>query len=208
MLGQLNRASKATKQRQRPQFPFKLRGILLIITVLLCSYTLSQAVSIYGYNQLNHVSCKASTILVMGAAQYNGVPSPAFQRRLDKALELYNNGCGSSFIVTGGAQVGDNYSEGLAGAAYLYSKGVPRSALLSETKSTTSYENLVFSLDLLQGREITIVTDDLHAHRTKYLAKKLGYIPEVVGAFTPYGRLMYGFKEFIKLTAYHLGIVR
>ena len=52
----------------------------------------------------------------MGAAQYDGVPSPAFRQRLDRALELYETGCASRLVVTGGKQDGDRYTEGASGA--------------------------------------------------------------------------------------------
>ncbi len=206
MLGQLSPVSRAIKQQiNRPIHYWKY---VFAVLLALLTFGLLEAASILLYPQLSKLSCTADTILVMGAAQYNGVPSPAFQRRLDKALELYKQGCGSSILVTGGSQIGDNYSEGLTGAAYLYSYGVPISALLSETKSSTSVENLEFSKSLIPEGKITIVTDDLHAYRSWYLAKHLGYSAEVVGVFVPYQRWLYGLKELIKITAYQLGFIQ
>lgn len=207
MLGQLNPALRETKQtlKARPSLWLQALVLLLIAITTLAIYDAS---TIVFYPQMNKLSCQADTILVMGAAQYNGVPSPAFQRRLDKALDLYKQGCGSSLIVTGGAQVGDNYSEGITGAAYLYGFGVPKKDLLSETKSTTSYENLAFSKALSGERNLTIVTDDLHAYRTSYLAKRLGYSSELATVHAPYRRWSYGFSEFMKITAHRFGLIR
>ncbi|MCA9838149.1 MAG: YdcF family protein [Trueperaceae bacterium] len=180
----------------------------MAVLAALVLFVLYEAGAILLFPQVSKLTCKADTILVMGAAQYNGVPSPAFQRRLDKALDLYNQGCGKNIVVTGGSQVGDNYSEGLTGAAYLYGAGVPISALTSETRSTTSLENLEFSKSFIPEQTVTIVTDDLHAYRTWYLAKHLGYSAEVVGVFAPYGRWIYGIKELVKITVYHLGFFK
>lgn len=203
MLGQLNLASRAI--RHSVNQPRRYRNVSFAVLFSLLTFGIVEAASIILFPKLSQLNCHADTILVMGAAQYNGVPSPAFKRRLDKALELYKQGCGSSIVVTGGSQVGDNYSEGLTGAAYLYGFGVPISALASETKSRTSLQNLEYSKSLLEGNKVTIVTDDLHAYRTWYLAKRLGYSAEVVGVFAPYQRWVYGFKELIKLMVYQLG---
>jgi predicted esterase len=95
---------------------------------------LNAAVSIWSYPVRAQSVCQADTLLVMGAAQYNGVPSPVFKRRLDTALELYGSGCADSILVTGGRQQGDAYSEGEAGARYLLEQGVPKDALLGDAQ--------------------------------------------------------------------------
>ena len=61
----------------------------------------------------------------MGAAQYDGTPSPVFARRLDRALELYRAGCAPRILVTGGKQPGDRFTEGGTGVRYLAARGVP-----------------------------------------------------------------------------------
>ena len=142
-------------------------------------------------------SCRAGTLLVMGAAQYNGAPSPAFQRRLDKASELYDADCASRIIVTGGQREGDVYSEGGVGVSYLEAQGVPAAALLSETTSRTSYENLLNSRELVPDKQLTIVTDDLHAYRTNYLAGRLGYEAELEPVYAPYERFGYTLSELL-----------
>ena len=167
--------------------------------------------------------CPVDTLLVMGAAQYNGTPSPAFKRRLDGALELYQSGCAPRVVVTGGKREGDRTTEGESGARYLQAQGVPEAALASETKSRTSFENLQFSLPLLRGdtgsqdtgsqsagsrNKILIVTDDMHAYRSYWLAQHLGLDASVAPVKTHGSGLRYALRELTALTAYRLGWLR
>lgn len=181
-----------------------LWGLPLLVGLL----TLSDAAGIWLYPQRAQLSCRAETALVMGAAQYDGVPSPAFRRRLDRALELYRSGCAARIVVTGGKRVDDRFSEGEAGARYLRERGVPEGAVASETASTTSFENLAFSRGLVASERLTVVTDDLHAYRTRWLAERLGYTAELAPVRVTAGRLGYALRELVILSAYQLGIVR
>ena len=152
--------------------------------------------------------CPAQALLVMGAAQYDGRPSPVLQHRLDKAYELYREGCAARIVVSGGKQAGDRSSEGDAGVRYLVSKGVPAAALRAEPRATTSLENISFSMDLLGGRDVVIVTDDLHAFRTARLAKHLGLSARLATVPVRQGRAAYALREVSILTAYRLGVLR
>lgn len=205
MLGQLSPAYPGTKVQKRNSQGARL---WLLIPLVLGLFVLRDGVGILLYAQEAQLTCQADTVLVMGAAQYNGVPSPAFQRRLDKALDLYRQGCAEHVVVTGGKRAGDVYTEGTSGARYLASKGVPEAALKSETTSTTSYQNLVNVQPLIKGRALTIVTDDLHAYRTRWLAERLGYRPEVAPVETHLNRSSYLLRELVILTAYHVGVIR
>lgn len=114
-------------------------------------------------------------LVVLGAAQYAGRPSPAFQRRLEHALTLYRAGGVQRIVVTGGRRPGDPHSEGEVGATFLKRSGVPASALLSETRSRTTIENLRNARAFLApGTPVTLVTDEAHAPRALALARALG----------------------------------
>jgi vancomycin permeability regulator SanA len=217
MLGPLNLGYLRTKEEPRvrgklvlPQsWLSRVLTLLTLMTVVASLLVAKDVIGIWSYTFNNTATtCTAQTVLVMGAAQYDGRPSPAFQRRLDKAHDLYEQGCASSIIVTGGKRIGDRFSEGEAGVKYLAALGVPKDALQSETRSVSSFENLELSRPLLTTKNLTIVTDDLHAYRTQYLARKLGYSAELKTVFNPYKRFAYGLRELILLMAYHLGIVR
>ncbi len=116
----------------------------------------------------------ADAIVVLGAAQYNGRPSPVFANRLNAALVLYRQGYAPTILVTGGKQPGDRYSEGEVGCRYLEAAGVPKSALICETHSRSTWENLKNAAALLGSARVLIVTDAPHLPRAMMLAQRLG----------------------------------
>jgi uncharacterized SAM-binding protein YcdF (DUF218 family) len=112
-------------------------------------------------------------IVVLGAAQYGGRPSPALERRLEAALSLYQKGLAPRIAVAGGRAPGDRWSEGEVGCRYLKARGVPEKALLCETQSQNTYENLLFLRPHLTG-PVLLVTDAPHLPRALFLARLLG----------------------------------
>ncbi len=84
----------------------------------------------------------ASAIVVMGAAQWNGRPSPVLKARLDHAAELYEAGAAPIVVVTGGKQAGDAVTQGQSGYQYLRDLGLPDAAIKVEVDGTNSYEEL------------------------------------------------------------------
>ena len=179
-----------------------------VLPLFLLTVTLQSAFGIWWYPVSASPACAADTLLVMGAAQYDGTPSPAFARRLDKALDLYEQGCAARVVVTGGKREGDRFTEGDAGVAYLFAKGVPEANLLAETESRSSFQNLENSLPLIQDDKVLIVTDDMHAYRTQWLAHHLDLDASVVPVETGPLRLGYGLHELLGLIAYTFGVFR
>jgi uncharacterized SAM-binding protein YcdF (DUF218 family) len=121
---------------------------------------------------------RSQAIIVLGAAQYNGSPSPVFKARLDHAADLYRQGVAPLVVVTGGKQAGDRYTEAGAGAAYLHGTGVPDDAILRETTSRNSWESLAASARFLQARHIrrvVLVSDPFHSLRIRLIAQELGF---------------------------------
>lgn len=112
-------------------------------------------------------------IVVLGAAQYGGRPSPALERRLEAALALYQRGLAPKIAVAGGKAKGDLWSEGEVGCRHLMARGVPKEALFCETQSRSTYENLLFLKPHLEGR-LLLVTDAPHLPRALFLARLLG----------------------------------
>lgn len=152
--------------------------------------------------------CSADAALVMGAAQYDGRPSPVFERRLNGALELYDRGCVERIVVSGGGQPGDRTTEGEAGVRWLAERGVPERRLLAETSATTSAENVWLSASLLGDGPVLIVTDDLHAWRSVWLARRFGLEASAVGVPARGGRASYVVRELSAMASYRLGWVR
>ncbi|CAN5788503.1 hypothetical protein BH23DEI1_BH23DEI1_00510 [soil metagenome] len=153
-------------------------------------------------------NCPVDTIVVMGAAQYDGRPSPALERRLEGALALYRAGCAERVLVTGGRREGDRFSEGEAGAAWLRSRGLPAHAVETEEESRTTVENLRNVAPRLEGVRAAIVTDDLHAHRTAAVASRLGLDVVMASVRVPFGRTSYAVREIGALLSYRLGVFR
>lgn len=117
---------------------------------------------------------KAGFIVVLGAAQYNGKPSPIFQGRLEAAYLLYRQGTAPKVVATGGRRSKDRFSEGEVGCDYLARLGVPKTALLCETTSASTWENLANIRPVVGSSLVVIVTDEPHLPRALLIAEKLG----------------------------------
>ena len=122
---------------------------------------------------------QVDAIVVMGAAQYDGRPSPQLAARLDHVAVLWPEGLAPLVVVTGGNQPGDRFTEADASAAYLIERGVPDSAILREDRGSTSYESLQRAKALLDERSVgphsvLVVTDPYHTLRSKLIAEEVG----------------------------------
>ena len=116
-------------------------------------------------------------IVVMGAAQYDGRPSPQLAARLDHVVELWDQGLAPVVVVTGGKRPGDRFTEAEASARYLEARGVPASAILAEDEAHNTYDSLVGVHDLLAARgidRVLLVTDPYHSLRSRLIAEELG----------------------------------
>jgi uncharacterized SAM-binding protein YcdF (DUF218 family) len=134
---------------------------------------------------------QADAIVVLGAAQYDGRPSPVLQRRLDHALALYEAGYAPKVVVTGGRREGDRYTEATAGYNYLRARGVADEAVLKEVQGKSSYESLAATARLLVERgldDVVLVTDGYHAFRVRAIAEDLGLRAAVSPAGSDGGR--------------------
>lgn len=149
--------------------------------------------------------CPVDALLVMGAAQYDGTPSGAFERRLALAASLSASGCAVRIVVSGGGRDGDRTTEGEAGVAWLAPRVPGTVALLAESSARTTVENLRFGAALLPPGRLLIVTDDLHAPRTRLAAERLGLEAEVIGARVTVGRIRYAVREVIGALSYRFG---
>lgn len=122
----------------------------------------------------------ASAIVVMGAAQYMGRPSPVLQARLDHAIGLWKRGMAPRVIFTGGRGEGDTTSEAAVGRRYAMRRGVPDSAIVLETRGRTTRESLrgvVNLMDEQATRDVILVSDPFHMLRLSIVAKQLGLEP-------------------------------
>ena len=119
----------------------------------------------------------ADAIVVMGAAQYDGRPSPLFAARLDHAIDLFHAGIATRLIVTGGKQEGDRTTEAASARAYAVSHGVPDDAILAEDLSRTTLQSIrgVASLMRDEGLKTAVfVSDPSHMLRVLRMASDEG----------------------------------
>ncbi len=121
-------------------------------------------------------------IVVLGAAQYDGTPSPVLQTRLDHALELYEQGVAPEIVLTGSKQEADRFTEAYAGFTYLLGRGVPEDAMAVVTDGTSTYESLAATARVLEREgsdAVTLVSDGFHNRRLQGIASELGLTAEV-----------------------------
>jgi uncharacterized SAM-binding protein YcdF (DUF218 family) len=135
----------------------------------------------------------ASAIVVMGAAQWNGRPSPVLKDRLDHAAALYRAGRASEIIVTGGKQPGDRVTQGVVGYDYLTGLGIPAGSVKLENQGTDSYQELSAAATIVREEhrtpDVLLVSDPYHSFRIAEIAGELGLTahvsPDQLGAPLP-----------------------
>jgi uncharacterized SAM-binding protein YcdF (DUF218 family) len=121
----------------------------------------------------------ADAIVVLGAAQYDGRPSPVFRARLEHAVGLYREGLAPYLVVTGGKALGDRTTEADAARQFALERGVPPDAILIEDRSRTTLESLTAVAGLLRERGLTsavFVSDRTHMLRVLRMARDLGIV--------------------------------
>ena len=138
-------------------------------------------------------------IVVLGAAQYDGAPSPVLRARLDHAVTLYEAGHAPLIVVTGGRQEGDRFTQAAAGYRYLRDRGVPDEALLLEVDGTSTYTELAATSRILRSRglsRVLMVSDGYHSARLLAIAEEVG----LEGAVSPTDTT-FGTRELLRETA-------
>src|ERR1051326_2377120 len=128
----------------------------------------------------------ADAIVVFGAAQYDGRPSPVYKARLDHAAQLYHRGLAPLGIITGGSGNDPRFSEGVVGREYLKTLGIPDSQLIAETQSPDTAESArrVATIMYVNGMHTCLaVSDGYHIFRIKQMLGREGVI--VYGAPRP-----------------------
>jgi len=155
----------------------KVLKIAAGIVTLILAYPLWVGLQVWQQSRTDEVHT-ADAIVVLGAAQYNGDPSPVFQARLDHAAYLYLEDLSPTIIVTGGRQPGDTFTEAEAGENYLAAQGISRDDILGETEGSTTYESLEAVTEIAADNGIDsllLVSDPMHSERVKRMAHDLGF---------------------------------
>jgi uncharacterized SAM-binding protein YcdF (DUF218 family) len=155
------------------------RRILTIGVVTVFCLWLISAVAVLVWSSRDEAR-PAQAIVVLGAAQYAGKPSPVLRARLDHALDLWNRHLASLLILTGGTGFGDTTSEAAVGRNYAKKHGVPDSAILVENEGRTTSESMRAVAGMLEVRGLQsalLVSDPFHMLRLRILAGRFGFTP-------------------------------
>ncbi len=162
----------------RPPRRWRRRIVWSVIGVVLAAFTYYGITlyQVHSTGQGDHAG-PADAIVVMGAAQYDGTPSPLLQARLDHVVQLWATGYAPLVVVTGGNQPGDRFTEAAASKAYLVDHGLPPAAILEEAVGHSSYDSLAGVATMLHDLElnrVVLVSDPFHSLRIQLTARELG----------------------------------
>ena len=154
----------------------RVRRAVLVGVVVVVGYvflTFIQVLRASGEDNRDAVDA----IVVLGAAQYDGRPSPVFANRLDHAFELWEAGVADIIVTTGSNQPGDRFTEGYAGFEYLRFAGVPEADIRVITDGTSTWEQLAATARVLRPEgldSVVLVSDPYHALRLRQIADEVG----------------------------------
>lgn len=171
------------------RWSFRLILLGILLGALSVAYLVFTFVNVW-WNARSDSAGPSDAIVVMGAAQYDGTPSPVLRARLDHAVELYEAGFAPLVVVTGGKQVGDRYTQALAGYNYLRSQGIADENILLEVDGDSTYTELAATARILHGRgfeRVLLVSDAYHSARLKAIASEVGLKASVSPTETSYG---------------------
>jgi uncharacterized SAM-binding protein YcdF (DUF218 family) len=175
------------------RWPLKRIAAILLALVLLAALagvlakTMSVARAIRVQSTVDEVRA-SDVILVLGAAEYRGKPSPVLEARLNHALFLYRQQWAPRILTTGGAGGDPTFTEGEVGRAYLSSHGIPSEAIIAETEGSSTVESTVAAAEIMRRmnlRSCIVVSDGYHIYRVKKMLQAEGI--EVYGSPRPTG---------------------
>jgi uncharacterized SAM-binding protein YcdF (DUF218 family) len=164
------------RPRARRRWP---RRVLLGVAVVALLAVLWYLLCLFQVWSTGHADDRrpVDAIVVLGAAQYDGRPSPLLESRLEHALALYREGVAPRIVTTGGKLPADRFTEAQASANWLIERGVPDDAILREVQGTTTWESLAATARILRNRglgSVVLVSDPFHSLRIKETAEELG----------------------------------
>jgi uncharacterized SAM-binding protein YcdF (DUF218 family) len=154
-------------------------GLPFFLAVAIVSFlivTASRVVEASEQQELN----PADAIVVFGAAEYSGHPSPVLRARLDHALDLFHRGLAPVVITTGGAALDPTFSEGGVGRDYLMHHGVPERSIIAETQgrdTSESAERVAIIMNANGLHSCIAVSDAYHVFRIRKLLEHEGVHP-------------------------------
>lgn len=149
--------------------------LVMLPVVVALVYLAATAVQVYQAS-LRDQAAPAQAILVLGAAQYDGRPSPDLVARLDHAYDLWQRGYAKVIALTGGGRPGDRFTEAQAGQSYLAGRGVPGSDIVVNDAGSDSWLSMVGAAEQLRklhDTRVILVSDPFHNARVAGMASAL-----------------------------------
>jgi uncharacterized SAM-binding protein YcdF (DUF218 family) len=194
-------------KRHRPR-RWWLRLLLLAITVVLAFLVITAAhiVAAASPQEIPH----SDAIVVFGAAEYSGRPSPVLKARLDHALDLFHRGVAPVVITTGGAASDPKFSEGGVGKDYLMRHGIPERSLIAETQGRDTSESATRVGVIMHANGLhscVAVSDAYHVFRIRKLLEHEGIGPVYTAPrpdSRPHGVFQRAFAVLREATSYML----
>jgi uncharacterized SAM-binding protein YcdF (DUF218 family) len=165
--------SKATDPVARPLLGRLRRAFGLTLLAALCIYTVALVMVLVVSQQDQRRAVDA--IVVLGAAQYNGRPSPVLRARLDHALRLYNEGYAPRIVVTGGVGRGDTTSEAIVGRHYLLARNVVPGDVVVQPQGRSTQASMTAVAEWLEAEglhKVILVSDPFHMFRLRLEARR------------------------------------
>ena len=169
----------AAIQHPHPRWWLRLLVLLVVAVVLFLLITAIQVVHTAGLQEIH----SADAIVVFGAAEYSGRPSPVLRARLDHALDVFHHGVAPVVITTGGAAADPKFSEGGVGRDYLMHHGIPERSLIAETQGHDTAESAVRVATIMRANGLhscVAVSDAYHVFRIRKLLEHEGIAPVYV----------------------------
>lgn len=163
----MGEGEKAKRRGVKLRVALLLAAVLVVAAAAWCRWVYTQIARYAREDQ----AAPADAIAVLGAAEWDGRPSPVYRARLDHALDLYRRGIAPLIITVGGAG-GDQYNEGSVGAQYLISMGVPEEDIIAETHSRDTEQSAATIAVIARANGIhrlVVVSDPTHMFRVHAL---------------------------------------
>src|ERR1700686_2140148 len=148
----------------------------LVAVLALVGYLADISIRI-GRQSIRDEARPADAILVLGAAEYRGRPSPVLKARLDHALDLYQRKMAPVLITTGGAGGDPDYTEGGVGRAHLIARNIPSEAIIVEPEGASTAYSIVAAGEILERmglKSCILVSDGYHIFRAKKMLESRG----------------------------------
>jgi len=159
------------------KLPSRLGSRLLAgVTIAVIATWMTSAIAVIVWGARDRARA-SDAIVVLGAAQYVGRPSPVLRARLDHALDLWDRGLAPRLIFTGGMGAGDTTSEAAVSRIYALRRGVPDTAILMEDEGRTTRESLAAVSAIMRAqrmRTAILVSDPFHMLRLRILSTQYG----------------------------------